>query len=403
MKNFIKKYYLILLGLILLILLGLSYYVYQRNQFPKDFYVDLDIPNINVYDEVNFQDLIEDSNATFANLKLDTSKTGELNAKVKFTYKNRDYDYSFNYMVTDTVAPKIFGSGSKSVNVNYDKELCDLITYADNYDRYLDCQIEGDYDLAKVGNYKIKYIITDDFENEATHNLTLNVVEPKSNNDSSTSPKTNLLFAEAQEKYQTAELEMGIDVSKWQGDIDFNQVKEAGVTFVMMRIGIRSEIGKEINIDSYFLENIKKAQEANLKIGVYLYSKAMNEKEAQEEAKWIIKTLDGAKLDLPICFDWENWSNWNSYHLNFYDLNNMAKTFIKTVEEAGYQGMLYSSKFYLENFWFDQDFANIWLAHYTNKTSYSDYDMWQFSNIGKIAGINGDVDFDVLKKNVNFN
>ena len=101
-------------------------------------------------------------------------------------------------------------------------------------------------------------------------------------------------------------------------------------------------------------------------------------------------------LDLPIVFDWEIWSNWTSYHMSFHDLNEMAHDFIKTVEAEGYEGMLYGSKFYLENFWEDENFENIWLAHYASNTSYEDYMMWQFSNVGRINGIYGDVDLNVM-------
>lgn len=78
--------------------------------------------------------------------------------------------------------------------------------------------------------------------------------------------------------------------------------------------------------------------------------------------------LDGEKLDLPIVFDWEIWSGWNSYHLSFHELNLMPKAFINVVESAGYEGMIYGSKFYLESFW--DSYENVWLAHYAPSTSY---------------------------------
>lgn len=399
MKAFIKKYYLFGLIIILVILLGLCYYVYTSSRPPKDFWANIEYPNIEVYEEVHFKDLVKASNAEFEDAILDTNEVGDKTLSIKYKYKNRKYNFEYQYTVSDTTAPKIFGSGSKTITLNYDKDLCNLITYADNYDRDLTCNIEGDYDLTKEGSYKIKFIIKDDALNEANHNLTLNVKKSNGNsNNNSSTKKENLSFTDAIKNYKTDALEIGIDVSKWQGDIDFNKVKDAGATFVMMRIGIRSKIGEEISLDSYFTENIKKAKEAGLKVGIYLYSNAMNIDEAKEEANWIVNTLKEEKLDLPICFDWENWTDWNSYHLNFHDLNEMAKTFINTIEEAGYKGMLYSSKFYLENFWFDEDYPNIWLAHYTKKTSYENYDIWQFSNIGTIPGINGDVDLDVMQK-----
>ncbi len=394
MKKFLKKYAWLIV-IVLTLIIGLVFTFNGPGKLPDNFVLKLKNQDIEVYSKVNIQDIIKETNGEIKNDPLKTTDVGKQSQKIKIKYRNKEYDYEITYNVVDETNPKIFGSGAKTIDINYEDNLCNLVTMADNYDRYLDCKIEGDYDLKTEGSYKIRFVVTDDSGNQANHNLTLNVQKP---NDSVTPPATheNLTFADAQKKYLTKDTEMGIDVSKWQGDIDFEAVKEAGATFVMMRIGNKTKIGDEINIDPYFKQNLQKAQDAGLKIGIYFYSKAASQKDAIAEAKWIIKTLKDTKLDLPICFDWENWSSWNTYHLNFNDLNDMAHSFLKTVEEAGYKGMLYGSKFYLENF-FTSSYDRIWLAHYTSKTSYEGYDMWQFSNIGSIPGINGDVDLDILK------
>ena len=114
-------------------------------------------------------------------------------------------------------------------------------------------------------------------------------------------------------------------------------------------------------------------------------------------AEWVIKALDGEELDLPVVFDWENWSKWQEYKLSFHDINEIADTFMKTIEKAGYKGMLYSSKFYLENIWENKNDYPVWLAHYTNETNYKGkYKIWQMCNDGVIDGINGDVDIDIM-------
>ena len=167
----------------------------------------------------------------------------------------------------------------------------------------------------------------------------------------------------------------------------------------MIRIGVQTKSGGEINIDPYYYQNIENAKNVGLKVGVYLYSIAINIEDAINQANWVINTLDKEKLDLPIVFDWENWSKWNNYKISFYDINNIANTFLKTVEDNGYKGMLYGSKYYLENIWTNKLEYPVWLAHYTKKTSYKgDYMMWQLSNTGKIDGINGDVDINILYK-----
>ena len=390
-----KKY--IIIGIItFFIVVGLvALFIYFNNRnIQKEINIKWNDLVLNAYEEKHLSDLISESNVDLNDIVLDTSKLGKNEITFDYKYRNHKFTDKVTYEVVDTEKPHIFGGVNKTVELNYDKNLCNLVIMIDNYDRNLTCEIEGDYNLNKVGVYRIKLNVTDASGNKNNHNITLNVVSKINNAPSKT---INLLFDEAKANYLKDDYEIGIDVSKWQQDIDFNKVKNAGATFVMMRIGIRSSIGGEINMDSYFLSNIKKAKEAGLKVGVYLYSKASSEAEAIEEAKWVINALNGEKLDLPIAFDWENWSSFNSFHLNFHDLNNLAKTFIKMVKENGYEGMLYSSKSYLENFWFDEEFKPIWLAHYTKETSYADYTMWQFSNVGKIDGINGDVDLDILK------
>ena len=202
------------------------------------------------------------------------------------------------------------------------------------------------------------------------------------------------------QKHKTSKTELGVDVSKWQGKIDYDKVKAAGASFVMMRIGVEGSSTRELSIDPFYEQNIEEAKKAGLKVGVYLYSIATSKDKAKEHAEWVIKTLNKEKLDLPIVFDWESWSSWNSYKISFHEINEIANIFIETVENKGYEGMLYSSKYYLETIWQNKKGYPVWLAHYTNegnKTNYTGkYKMWQLCSDGHIDGINGDVDIDVL-------
>ena len=203
-------------------------------------------------------------------------------------------------------------------------------------------------------------------------------------------------FEEIKQNYKTASSKIGLDVSKWQGDIDFTKLKEAGVEFVMIRVGrTKGRKGKYL-IDEKFVQNIKGANKAKIPVGVYFYSYASSSKEAIADAKWVLKQIKKYQVDLPIAFDWEEWSSFNEYNLSFFGLTSMAEDFIKTVEKAGYQGMLYSSKTYLENIWLETN-SIIWLAHYTSKTDYAkDFKMWQVCSNGKVEGINGAVDVDIM-------
>ena len=384
----------------LLIILGCLLVVGCGNQIsdeiPDDAYITISNEDIEVFDEVYLSDIISDTNVDIENYQLNTDVIGEKEIEFYYIFDDRKYVYKTTINVVDTVKPKIFGSSSRTVEVGYEGNLCNNYTYGDNYDGQPECSVIGEYDFNQVGTYDIEIVVTDVSGNSTNYNVTLNVVDEIRNNNNGGGTSTKLQFSDALERYGNENVELGIDVSEWQGDVDYEAVKEAGATFVMMRIGVKLDSGDEPALDGQFLDNIKSAKEAGLKVGVYLYSKALSSEEAIEEARWVLKQLDGESLDLPIVFDWEIWGNWNSYHMSFHDLNLMAHSFIETVEDEGYEGMLYGSKFYLENFWEDEEFENIWLAHYASNTSYEGYMMWQFSNVGRINGIYGDVDLNVM-------
>ncbi len=386
------KRFVIILSVLLLVGCGNKI----SDEIPKGAFIDLKLEDIGVFQEMYVTDLVHDTNVKIEDYKLDTDVIGEKDIEFYYTYEGKKYIYQTTIQVVDTVEPKIFGSSSKTVKVGYEGNLCNSVTYGDNYDGQPECHVEGDYDFNKVGKYNIEIVVTDVSGNSTNYKMTLNVVDEIKSNNNSGGGSSKLQFSDAYERYKTDSTELGIDVSEWQGDVDYEKVKEAGVTFVMMRIGVKLDSGEEPALDKQFLNNIKNAKEAGLKVGVYVYSKALSSEEAIEEAEWVIEQLDGESLDLPIVFDWEIWSNWNSYHLSFHELNKMAHSFVETVEEKGYEGMLYGSKFYLENFWDDEDFEHIWLAHYASETSYEEYMMWQFSNVGRIDGIYGDVDLNVM-------
>lgn len=382
---------------ILCCLLIVGYDKKISDKMPKDAFINIKLNDIEVYDEMYVSDLISDTNVKIEDYKLNTDVIGNKDIEFYYTFNENKYIYRTSINIVDTVKPKIFGSSTKTVEVGYEGNLCNSYTYGDNYDGQPECRIEGKYDFDTVGKYDIDIVVTDVSGNNTNYNVTLNVVEEiKNNNNSGGGSITKLQFSDAYNKYKTENTELGIDVSEWQGNVDYNAVKEAGATFVMLRIGVKLDSGEDPVLDGEFVNNIKMAHDAGLKVGVYLYSKALSSEEAIEEAKWVLKQLDGEKLELPIVFDWEIWNKWNSYHMSFHDLNKMAHDFINVAEDEGYEGMLYGSKFYLENFWEDDEFENIWLAHYASNTSYEGYMMWQFSNVGRINGIFGDVDLNVM-------
>ena len=365
------------------------------DELPKDYYLELNDSVVDVYSDSKLSDIIDKTNISYKDDKLDTESIGEKIYDLKFNVGKSKYLYHIKYKVKDLSKPRILSSGDRFVTVNSDVYLCDYIMYGDEYDNEPVCRVEGEYDLNKVGVYDIKYIVTDSSNNEAIFETKLNVIPESKNN--STRRKTTTYFSDVLNTHKNDKTMLGIDVSRWQGNVDYDKVKSAGAEFVIMRIGVESKQGEEIGMDSKYKENIKKAKKAGLKVGVYLYSIALNKDTATSHAEWVIKALDGEELDLPVVFDWENWSKWQEYKLSFHDINEIADTFMKTIEKAGYKGMLYSSKFYLENIWENKNDYPVWLAHYTNETNYKGkYKIWQMCNDGVIDGVNGDVDIDIM-------
>lgn len=368
---------------------------------PDDFYINLkEERTLEVYSQVSLSDFVIDTNGTLLNGAdtINTSRIGHTTAIIKYKYLDKEYSEEILFEIVDTTPPLILGGSSKTLVVGYNKDLCDLIFFADNYDKKAKCTISGDYDLNKIGSYNITYNISDISNNVSTLNYKLKIIK-KSNSSSTSKTPSSINFKDVLEKHKNENTEVGIDVSKWQRKIDFEKVKEDGASFVIMRIGVQKTLNGELEIDQYYYENMKNAKKAGLKVGVYLYSKATSQEEAIEHANWVIEKLNGTDLDLPIVFDWESWSIWNSLNLSLYDINLIADSYLNTVEANGYKGMLYGSKYYLQNIWKNDNNYPVWLAHYTSKTDYKgEYFIWQICDTGKINGIEGAVDINILYK-----
>lgn len=354
---------------------------------------------VRLYDIVN----IEDGEITSDNILVDTYTLGKNKVLVNYkTSNHRDKFETIEYQVVDTTKPLVLISSSYSTTKGNDVNLVDKALCADNYDKRPKCIVEGNYDVNKVGTYNLKYIATDSSNNTTTKNFKLVVKEKtKTNNNTSnaSTPKNTVDIKEAIKKYKNESTMIGVDVSTWQDTIDWEKAKKAGVEFAMIRLGFGHNKKNQMVMDTEYKNNIENAKKAGIPVGVYFFSYAKDVYEAREQAKYVINTLNGITLELPIAFDWENWNNFNSYNISLTDINLIADAFINEVTKHGYQGTLYSSKYYLENIW-NVGSKDTWLAHYTSsKSSYSKpYTMWQFSNKGKVDGINGLVDLNVLYK-----
>ena len=195
----------------------------------------------------------------------------------------------------------------------------------------------------------------------------------------------------------TAETVLGIDVSRYQGDIDWQQVKAAGVEFVMVRLGNRGISEGTLYEDAFAKQNLQGAKEAGLKVGAYFYSQALNVAEAEEEAALALEILDDFPLDMPLAFDWEQESR--TENMDARTLTDCTKAFCAAVEKAGYRPMIYFNSFQAKELLHLLELREIpwWLAMYdvTMEFPYR-MDMWQYSCTGTVPGIEGSVDLNLL-------
>ncbi len=394
---------IIIISIIVLVILVVSLIIYFNTRIVVDnsgFTLKDDL-TVNVYSDVKVKDFIKDIDGKVVdNKKINTDELGTVD--VEFIYLNKDNKKrkgTFEVTVKDLEEPLIWLSNSYSVRVGDDVNLEDEILCADNYDSNPSCKIKGDYDLNTVGDYSLVYVAEDSSGNKESVDFTLHVYEPKSVTGGGSSEEvTSTDFNAVLEEHKNKDTLVGIDVSKWQGAIDFSKVKEAGAEFVIIRVGHQNGVGGEYVLDPYFKRNIKEALENKLKVGIYFYSYADNKKEARKQAEWVIKQIKDYDITLPIAFDFECFSSFNSMNLSLHDLNEVAETYFSTLEAKGYDTMLYGSKNYLNAIW-KYNTNKVWLAHYTDKTDYDkDYMMWQLCQDGVIDGINGFVDIDILYK-----
>lgn len=319
--------------------------------------------------------------------------------KVDFEFINNDeisVKASFNVEVIDTVAPYAVVKNTYYIKKGGSKNFYKKIFCGDNYDPMPNCYIEGEYDVNKVGTYPVTFKAVDNSGNTYSKDIDIVVYTPKSSGSSSSSSsttKSKTKFEDVIKKYKTENSKIGLDVSKWQGTIDFDKLKEAGVEFIFIRVGWGYQ-GK-YKLDEQFERNISEANRVGIPVGIYFYSYASTPEESINDALWVIEQLAEYKVELPIAFDWEEWSDFNDYNVSFYGLTHTAETFLDIVGIAGYDGLLYSSKYYLENIWMDINYET-WLAHYTKQTNYKgDYRFWQLCSNGRVDGIKGDVDINV--------
>lgn len=190
---------------------------------------------------------------------------------------------------------------------------------------------------------------------------------------------------------------LGIDVSKWNGNIDWNAVKNSGVSYVIIRCGYRGSSQGSLIEDPKYKSNIQGATKAGLKVGVYFFTQAVNEIEAVEEASMVLSLIKGYKLSYPVFLDVES-SGGRADSISKETRTAVCKAFCQTIKNSGYAAGVYANKTWLNSYIDAGQLGayRIWLAQYASQPSYAGrYDMWQYSSKGKVSGISGNVDMNL--------
>ena len=193
----------------------------------------------------------------------------------------------------------------------------------------------------------------------------------------------------------------GIDVSAYQGVIDWNKVRQSGISFAIIRCGFRAYGSGQLSYDSYFDQNVRGAQAAGIKVGAYFYSAAVNVAEAREEANFALSKIRGYSMQLPVFIDMESPADGRAIGISVQTRTDVVKAFCSTVQAAGYKAGVYANKTWFNSYMNTPELTQytIWLAHWVN-ASRSDYsrtrhDIWQYTSSGSVPGISGRVDMNI--------
>lgn len=346
--------------------------------------------------KAKISDFIQNLNGTLLDdYEIDTEYLGQKDFTFEFlNIKNKKRKSTFTLTAVDKTKPQIFSGSSYTVEVGYEKKLEDVLLSGDNIDDNPTREIIGEYDFNTIGDYNLTYVVTDSSNNKTSKDFVLHVIEKPTTTNKPTR-KDNYLN-DIITNYKTEDTKIGIDVSKWQEEIDWEKVKNSGVEFAIIRVGYQTEYDGKNVIDPYFTQNIEGAKAVGLPVGIYFYSYAKTVQQATEQAEWVTEQLSDYEIDLPIAFDWESWTSFNTTGMSFYTINKVANTFLDKITHNGYKAMLYGSSSYLKDIWYPSKY-DTWLAHYVAKTNYDgDYFLWQMCDTGKVGGIDNYVDINIM-------
>lgn len=242
--------------------------------------------------------------------------------------------------------------------------------------------------------YKSTISVVEHNFQQGTYQIEITITDTRGIVKKLTTKSKDLSYADT---YKNKSCFQGIDVSRYQGNIDWMQVKAAGIDFVMIQVGYRNGVYGNIAEDIYFERNIQGALNAGIDVGVYFFSQAITEQEAREEAAWAVKKVAPYKITYPICIDSEYRKNGRANSLSAAVRTGVVNAFCKEVQDSGYTPMIYASKSWFEDNLYMSYLSGyeVWLARYNSVPEYTgSFQMWQYTNKGHVPGIQGYVDRD---------
>ena len=191
-------------------------------------------------------------------------------------------------------------------------------------------------------------------------------------------------------------LRRGVDVSEWNGTIDWAKAKADDISFAIIRIGFRGSSTRVCTLDAKFTQNVSECERLGIPYGVYFYTTAKTVSDAREEARFVINHLKNLNITMPVYFDMEESSMASTSNRQL--LANMATAFCETIAAAGYEPGVYANTNWFNNFLTDPCFDSWskWVAQYYSVCQYEgSYDMWQCSSTAKVAGFSSNVDINM--------
>lgn len=303
-------------------------------------------------------------------------------------------DYAFAVQVAQV-------NGKTSTYKDADKDGCIFIAPATPGDYEISLQPVEGYVLAEEAvpitvKEQIEYTVIDDISFMIKSE---DEIDAKAEDTAINDAELNADGTESNKRLEDEEALFGIDVSKWNKDIDWEAVAASGVDFAIIRCGYRGSKTGALVEDPYFQQNIEQAEAAGIKVGIYFFTQATTEVEAVEEASMVLALCKGKKIALPIFIDTEGaGGTGRADGLDVEMRTVVCEAFCRTIENSGFNAGVYASKNWYENNLETERLEDytIWLAQYSREATYEGkYDLWQYTSAGTVDGINTRVDLNM--------